>query len=105
MAVAMRNDIFDITNYGALVQNPGPFTHDHNLYFFTGSQPNLDYAFGPGERVADPRLRNPAGGDFRLQAGSPAIDAGVAPDFASDLDGVHVPTGSAPDLGAYEFGG
>jgi hypothetical protein len=42
--------------------------------------------------------------DFRLQAGSPAINAGVSVGLTSDYGGGTVPKGSAPDIGAYEFG-
>ncbi|HEY6922584.1 MAG TPA: carboxylesterase family protein, partial [Steroidobacteraceae bacterium] len=49
---------------------------------------------------ADPqRLYNPEDFDFRLQPGSPAVDAGV--DLPTITDGF---TGKAPDLGAYELG-
>nr|MBN2276455.1 right-handed parallel beta-helix repeat-containing protein [candidate division Zixibacteria bacterium] len=44
---------------------------------------------------ANPLLTNPAGGDFSLQAGSPAIDTGL------DLGYLYI--GSKPDLGALEF--
>jgi hypothetical protein len=42
--------------------------------------------------------------DFRLRAGSPAINAGVSVGLVSDYSGGTVPKGSAPDIGAYEFG-
>lgn len=46
------------------------------------------------------QLVNPARFDFRPAAGSPLIDAGaVVPPFTDGF------TGSAPDVGAYEFGG
>ena len=57
--------------------------------------------------TTDPKFVNAAGGDFHLQAGSPAIDAGqtlaeVTNDFAY---GVRPwPAGGAYDIGAYEFG-
>jgi hypothetical protein len=54
----------------------------------------------------DPMFSNPAAGDFRLQAASPARDAGLPipnwPD-AVDLDGVRRPQGSGWDIGAYEY--
>jgi hypothetical protein len=45
------------------------------------------------------RLYKPDGLDFRLKAGSPAIDAGV--ELPTITDGF---TGRAPDIGAYEVG-
>jgi hypothetical protein len=41
--------------------------------------------------------------DFRLKAGSPAIDAGIDVGLKEDLVGTKVPQGKAPDIGAYEF--
>ena len=51
---------------------------------------------GPGNFDADPRFVDAAGGDYRLQPGSPCIDAGarVAP-----LD----PDGTRADVGAFAF--
>ena len=55
---------------------------------------------------ANPLFVNAGLGDFHLQSGSPAIDAGVTVSVASpDLAGTPRPQGSAYDLGAYEFGG
>ncbi len=49
---------------------------------------------------SDPqRIYRPAQFDFRLRAGSAAVDAGVA--IPNITDGF---TGKAPDLGAYELG-
>jgi hypothetical protein len=51
----------------------------------------------------DPRFVDPANGNFRLQADSPAIDVGVAlPAVTADADGVPRPQGAAYDMGAYE---
>ncbi len=54
----------------------------------------------------DPKMVNPTGYDFHLGATSPAIDA-VSNSFSinTDLDGNSRPSGSAPDIGAYEFTG
>ena len=47
--------------------------------------------------VADPKFRDSAAGDFRLQSDSLCIDAGkVIPGFTQSYEG------SAPDMGAYE---
>ncbi|PWW63339.1 right-handed parallel beta-helix repeat-containing protein [Actinokineospora spheciospongiae] len=78
----LRNNIF--------AEGPvdtGPFVSDHNM-------------------TGDPGFADPAGGDFHLTAGSPAVDAGsprLAPAF--DLDGTPRPAGAGHDVGAYELGG
>lgn len=75
---------------------------------------------GPGNLDADPLFADPLGGDFRLRAGSPCIDAGSNPDVPPDivtelegkprfLDDLLTPdtgVGMAPvvDMGVYEYG-
>jgi parallel beta-helix repeat protein len=66
----------------------------HNLY----DQPD---SVGSGVSDSHPIFANPSfvdasSGDFHLQAGSPAIDAGL--DIGMPYNGI------APDLGAYEYG-
>ncbi|MBN1675049.1 MAG: right-handed parallel beta-helix repeat-containing protein [Kiritimatiellae bacterium] len=54
----------------------------------------------------DPLFLNAAAGDFRLQAGSPAIDAGAAlAEVPADMEGTPRPEGAGWDVGAYESGG
>jgi len=56
--------------------------------------------------TTNPHVINAVAGDFRLQADSPAIDAGlVLPAVPTDIEGISRPQGSGYDLGAYEFGG
>jgi len=58
---------------------------------------------GKGNIDADPLFVNPAGDDYRLQSGSPCIDAGTsngAP--AEDIEG-NPRNDGFPDMGAYEF--
>jgi parallel beta-helix repeat protein len=51
----------------------------------------------------DPLLQNPAGADFRLTMGSPALDAGLAlPQLTEDLEHLKRPQGAGYDIGAYE---
>lgn len=73
---------------------------DYSLIHFSGAQEILAEA-GAEIRVGnnivrgDPLFANPDGSDFHLQAGSPAIDAGVP----NQLD----PDGTRSDVGAFYF--
>ncbi len=61
--------------------------------------------WGAGNIDVDPLFVDPASGDFHLQAGSQAIDAGTDEEAPpTDLDGYTRPCGDGYDLGAYEFG-
>ena len=81
---------------------------DHNDAFATTEGGGFDANCGTvagtsGNISADPRFAG--SGDFHLQAGSPAIDAGnsSAPDLpATDLNGHPRVTGAAIDMGVYE---
>ena len=51
----------------------------------------------------DPRLVSLTGKDYHLQADSPCIDAGISTSVRRDFEGTLIPTGIAPDVGAYEY--
>lgn len=53
----------------------------------------------------DPAFVNPEARDYHLRPGSPAIDRGADAGLVRDPDGVPIPRGGAPDIGAYEFTG
>jgi parallel beta-helix repeat protein len=87
----------------------GPLVEDHNLYWNSAGAPlvqMLNARMSGTSRKADPRFAGAAGGNFQLQAGSPAIDAGTSTGlgYRSDLRQQPVPQGAGFDLGAYEFG-
>ncbi len=70
---------------------------DHNLFYGVGG-PVGTYAL-----VGTPLFVNIAGGDFHVQNGSPAIDAGSSTNApTTDFDGVARPKGAGYDIGAYE---
>ena len=59
---------------------------------------------GLGNIDADPLFTDPNNGDYSLQDGSPCIDAGTADTDGDGVDDITDYAGSAPDMGAYEFG-
>ena len=62
------------------------------------------YAGSDGNLNADPLFADPAGGNYRLQAGSPCLNAAddlEAPE--NDLDNTLRPQGDGYDMGAYEL--
>jgi hypothetical protein len=55
--------------------------------------------------TVDPKFVDRANGDYRLQAGSPAIDAGLNLGYGLDHDDQAVPSGATTDIGAFEHPG
>jgi FKBP-type peptidyl-prolyl cis-trans isomerase 2 len=69
-------------------------TCDHNLFGNVNVSGNL--------YNVNPLFVNPAAGDFHLQAGSPAIDAGLTISLVTDnLDGILRPQDGTYDIGCY----
>ncbi|HEY3268459.1 MAG TPA: right-handed parallel beta-helix repeat-containing protein [Armatimonadota bacterium] len=73
-------------------------------YEYGGGLPDLTGSFG--NIAAVPAFANASAGDYRLQAGSPGIDAGDDGAFAwpTDLDGKPRTIGERTDIGAFEYG-
>ncbi len=74
--------------------------YDYNLYSGTVR------AEGAHDITGNPGFVSAASGNFALQAGSPAIDSGIAlAAVTDDIAGNARPSGGAYDLGAYEYEG
>ena len=81
--------------------DPSALHATHNLVYNAGACPAWDV----GCINADPLFSGISSLEFRLQMGSPAIDAGVNTGVAGDFAGIARPQESAYDIGAYEFPG
>ena len=79
--------------------DPSALNASHNLVYNAGPCPVWEAVC----INANPLFVNLASGDFHLQPSSPAIDAGMDTDFATDYEGVIRPQGSSFDIGAYEY--
>jgi hypothetical protein len=93
----VSNNIFVGSGYGA--QDGNVAIGGSNIIFGTSLLP----ANFLGDLVGvDPLFMNPENHDYRLRAGSPAIDAGKTVGVLEDLRGQLRPQGTRPDIGAYE---
>jgi hypothetical protein len=88
----LRNNIF----YNSSISvGGGSHTYSNNLCTSAGTGCTL---------VGNPQFVNTSGGDFHLQAGSPAINAGLTvSEVTTDLDKTPRPQGGQFDIGAYEY--
>lgn len=108
------------TNYNGLSDSvTGTITSDYNDFFNDRNDYNYYYKGGYYLNLSewqtvtsldshslsvDPLFTDTATHDFTLQAGSPVIDHGTDVGLTTDRNGNTIPQGSAPDMGAYEFG-
>ena len=98
----IRNSILASNDGDGLDRDAGTMTHTHNLVWGSGSQNWEGTSAATGEISANPLFVG--GGDYHLQASSPAVDAGTDASSVTsqDKDGVARPGGSGWDMGAYE---
>lgn len=107
----VRNNIIMNFASGAITSNPGSsvngLTITNNILYNNGNGNNPFYANGtPSNYTFSGNLNvNPqfvSSTDFHLQAGSPAIGAGVNVNLGTDYDGKNWNTN--PSIGAFEYG-
>jgi hypothetical protein len=110
----VRNNIFVVGN-GLQVWVDAPYNanngyasavKENNIYYSADGSTSDPHGLtlGPGEMIINPGFVNLFGKDYHLTSGSPAVDAGQNLGYTSDTEGQTVPNGSAPDIGAYEYG-
>jgi hypothetical protein len=88
----------------ARIESAMTITSSNNLWFGAGAAPSFDTS----RQITDPLFVSALVANFRVLAGSPAIDNGstsVNALVTSDFDGNARPQGSAPDIGAFESTG
>src|SRR3989441_106313 len=96
----IENNIFYLPgqNIGISGTQSGAFI-DHNLSTAAVGGGGI----GSNIENTDPQFVNPSALDFRLQAGSPAVDAGTIPSIGlGDVLGIIRPQGAGYDIGAFE---
>lgn len=99
--VTMTNNIhFGLNAVQTNVVTGNAFTHSYALMNPQAADPpNSSHVL----RNMDPKFVNPAGSDYHLMVGSPAIDAAdPAAMLSEDYDGNVRPVGGGRDLGAFE---
>ena len=104
-----NNIVYSMKPGGTVVKSPLPesLERSNNLYFGGGLFAGLnaqDWAAAETGSLlnVDPLFADLDADDYRLQRGSPAIDAGAPVDVAKDRDGTVRPQGNAYDIGAFE---
>jgi parallel beta-helix repeat protein len=101
-----NNTVYDNTDWGIWVQQGTGAVVQNNIVYKNGA-PELQDT-GTGSVIAnnlvgiDPRFVNAAGGDFHVQPGSPAINAGVDVGLTADIASTLRPQGGGHDIGAFE---
>jgi len=101
---AFRNNIVEHRNSHGLFWRAGALEHASNLYALSNAPfGDPGFVLAPTEVLDDPGFADPTHGNYRLTAGSMAIDLGLSLGYTADLDELPMPWGEAPDLGAYEF--
>jgi hypothetical protein len=106
-----NNVVYTNGSYGIYIGSGSTNTKVQNNIVYQNSGPAISNK-GSGTLLSnnlidiDPKFVNAAAADFRLKAGSPAINTGVTlSDVAKDYAGVSRPQGGSYDIGGYEYTG
>jgi hypothetical protein len=82
------------------------FDEGNNIYWRADGAPKVYFPTSPSSTETDPRFVDLAGRNLRLTGSSPGLDVSSGDahtlGFNTDLDGVAIPQGGAPDVGAFE---
>jgi hypothetical protein len=103
-----NNTVYNNSTYGIYIHEDSSGTVICNNLLHANDHPEIQNSgmksvFDHNLVGTDPKFVNAPTGDFSLQPGSPAIDAGVTLDAVTqDIFGTHRPQGTAYDIGAFE---
>ncbi len=108
--VRVHNNVFAFNSQWGISHDsscPTSSLADHNVLFGNDYGPTrtgcAGLSYAGGNRTSDPLFVNYTARDLHLQAGSPAIDYGLANySPGDDFESRTRPQGAAPDAGAYE---
>lgn len=115
-SVANNIIVNPITYYYYVIANADStnLLFDYNLYYPATNKSGSQFVYAPsipGDQhsvFASPQFASVAAAsasDFRIQAGSPAIGAGIPVGLQVDFAGNPISTSRPPDIGAFERGG
>jgi hypothetical protein len=103
--LSMKNNILWVN--GTIGYSDGPFDESHNVFWRGDGRPSVRFTMAASSIKADPQWVAPGSGDYRLRSTSPAINnasnVAVNSGLTTDLAGIKVPQGGAPDRGGYEY--
>lgn len=102
--MVIRNNIFVFGGKSSeRIATNNNFTHTNNLYYLLDGAKLGSLVLSTGEKLGNPMFVDEANKDFKLKNGSPAIDAGIDLGHKTDYDGKDLFSGTAPDMGAFEY--
>ena len=96
----ISNTIVVSYRVGIEARAAGATSEDYYLFYNTQTK-TIGMAAGTHSVNADPQFANPAGSDYHLRPGSPAVDHGLPVGLWFDIDGNS--RDGWPDIGAFEL--